>query len=232
MAWDMAAAGHEPLGWSRPARDLYFVLQQPGVTDVCRAHRLLGDKASGQDLARNLFLVALRQVGDAKDPGDAYLEQWLADIGLPGTQLVDRAYQTLAHPTRLHEEAFKASRVYDPQTKSYAYTIPAECMPKASKAERSFSIRELTVRQTADAADACEDPDDGYAIRVLQIMWSISRIGSRALSFTPDDLLVRRRWLSAIGNRAFMMLAGTYSRMHEVERSLVDRFLGTAASPA
>lgn len=235
LAFDMARAGHTPLGWTRPARDLYFVLQQPGIDDRCRAHRILDENASQQDLARALFLCSMRQIGDVKgvDLGDDFVNRWLDDIGLPGMRLVDLAYQKLAHPTQAHEDAFTATRTWDPQARTTGYTIPAECLPAASSAaERSFALRELTLKQTADAAEAAEDIDQGHEVRVLQIMWSIARIGSRVLTLSPEDLLIRRRWLSQIGSRGYMMVAGTYSRMHEVERGLADRFLDAAAPPA
>lgn len=237
LVFDMAAAGFEPLHWQRPKADLRFVMRQTTIPEHCRAMRLLDDNRDQNALARNLFMVSIKSIGDAVDPGDEVVLQWLDDLRAVGSRLVDRAYQHLCHPTTEQDKLFQASKAYDPASRTFTYRIPRSVLPKKTAAsfkddELTFSLRELSFGEVSAASDAVEDPDDSYALRVMQVMWAIASIGGKPLDVSAESLLVRRRWLARVGHMAWMMIAGTYTRMHEVDRGLVDRFLGAASAPA
>lgn len=237
LVFDMAAAGFEPVHWTRPKADLRFTMRQTTIHEHCRAMRLLDESRDQNSLARNLFMVSIKSIGDLADPGDEAVLQWLDDLRAVGSRLVDRAYQHLCHPTTEQDKLFQASKAYDPASRTFTYRIPRSVLPKKTAAsfrddELTFSMRELSVGEMSAASDAVDDPDDSYALRVMQVMWSIASIGGKPLDVSADSLLVRRRWLARVGHLAWMMIAGTYTRMHEVDRGLVDRFLSSASAPA
>lgn len=258
LAFDMAAAGFEPVHWTRPKTDLRFVMRQTTIPDYCRAIRLaMADGAVVQDqLARNLFKSAIIRIGETENPSEDFIDAWLDDLRSVGAGLVDRAYGRLCQPSIEVNKAFDAAKSYEPASRSYSFEIPISVLP-AAYVERvdtgqrdragkpvtarkakdtapalAFTMRELNFNEMAAAADACDDPDDAYAIRVLRVMWAISSIGGKALGNSAADLLYRRQWIARIGHPAWMMIAGTWTRMHEVDRGLVDRFLDAACAPA
>lgn len=257
LAFDMAKAGFEPVHWNRPKADLAFVMRQTTIPEHCRAVRLASaaGKFETDDLARHLFASSIRKIGATIDPSEDHIQTWLEDLRTVGTQLVDRAYQHLCHPSVELNKAFDTSKVYDPAARNFTFTIPVEVLPaahvnrvevgmdpagkpihklvlKEGAPAVTFSMRELAFNEMNAAADACDDPDDSYAIHVLRVMWAITAIGGKNLGHTAADLLERRRWLARIGHPAWMMISGTWRRMHEVDRGLVDRFLDAACAPA
>jgi hypothetical protein len=237
LQFDMAAAGFEPIHWTRPAADLRFAVRQPTLPEMCRAVRLLPEGSTSDELGRLITSMTVTRIGDRPVQDEDEVIRWLDDLRSVGADLVGRAVAHLCHPSADAGAAFEASKRYDPQRRAFDFAVPRSVLPKKTAAEfsdadLSFSMRELTFRELNAAADACDDPDDSYAVRALKIMWSISAIGGKALDISAADLLLRRRWLARVGHPAWLMIAGTHTRMHEVDRGLVDRFLGAAVAPA
>ena len=239
MVFDMAAAGFDPIHWTRPKADLRFTMRQTTIPAYCRAIRLtmVDGSVEQADLARALFKSSIVRIGDVADPDEDYIETWLGDLRTVGIGLVDRAYQHLCHPSEAVNRDFDKSKTYDPGARCFSFKLPRSVLPKKTaaafpEADLSFTMRELSFAEMSASADACDDPDDGYAIRVLRAMWAITSIGGKPLGHSAEDLLYRRRWLAQIGHQAWVMIAGTWTRMHEVDRGLVDRFLGAASAPA
>lgn len=236
LVFDMGAAGFEPMDWARPKTDLRFTLRQPTIPDLCRGLRLLPPGGSSSDYARIMLTITVSQVGGSTITEED-IGRWLDDLRLAGSDLVAMAAMRLNNPSEQADRAFVASRRYDPALRRHEFTIPREALPRRSEAsipdaDLVFSMRELTFREVQAAADACDDPDDGYAIRVLKVMWSIASIGDRTLGLSPADLAFRRGWLAKVGHPAWLLIAGTWTRMHELDRGLVDRFLGSAVAPS
>lgn len=236
LAFDMGAAGFSPVHWTRPKEDLSFVIRQPTIPEQCRGVRLLPEGATADELGRIMMSITVSRIGAQSNPGEDEVLRWLDDLHATGADLVARAAVHVCHPSAEADKAFAASRTYDPGRKCFDFRLPRALLPKKSTAsipdsDLSFSMRELTYREASAADDACDDPDDVYAIRVLKIMWSISQIGDKVLSHSAGDLLLRRRWLARVGHPAWLLIAGTFTRMHEVDRGLVDRFLSSAATP-
>lgn len=239
LAFDLAAAGFEPLGWSRPKSDLRFVLRQTTIPEYCRAIRLTMTDGGmdGPRFLRQLLMLSVIKIGDMVRPSDDYIEAWLEDLHTSGVLLVDRAYNHLCYAGEQVNREFDGSKVYDPGRRCFTFKVPRSALPKKTADsftddELTFSMRELSYTEMSAASDACDDPDDGAAIKTLRVMWAISSIGGQALGQTAEDLMKRRRWLARLGHPAFLMIAGTWTRMHEVDKGLVDRFLGAACAPA
>lgn len=234
LTFDMGAAGFEPIDWARPKEDLRFTIRQPTLPELCRGLRLLPEGGTGNDYARLMLTITVCRIGD-RVPTEEEVGRWLDDLRLAGSELVALAGIRVNTPSDAADKAFTDSRRYDPSQRRYGYRLPREIMPQKSDiaaGELAFTMRELTFREVQAAADASDDPDDAYSIRALKVMWSIASIGDRNLSLSPEDLAFRRRWIAKIGHKAWLLLVGTWTRMHELDRGLVDRFLGAAVAPA
>lgn len=92
----------------------------------------------------------------------------------------------------------------------------------------SFTMQELRQGDHTTVSNLIEDPDDVWATRTLEVMYSIVSIGGRALGNSPADLAFKRAWLEDIGPRAGNLVTGTWTKMHEVDVAKMSTFLDAA----
>lgn len=128
--------------WTRPVSDLTFEMRQITIAENCRARRMATAKCPTEDVpyelqCREQLGNAIRKVGDTENPDDAFMEQWINDLGFHGWQFVWSQFLTL-HSVSIHANAkFEASRRRDVAARRVSYTLPAACLPRKRWAART-----------------------------------------------------------------------------------------------
>ena len=104
--------------------------------------------------------------------------------------------------------------------------------PTAAELSRdlSFTMQEIKVKSYGQIANIMDDPDDGFATRQMEVMFSIVEIGGRRVGNSPADLAFKRLWLEDIGPRANLLVSGMYAKTHEVDHALIASFPGSAVA--
>lgn len=92
----------------------------------------------------------------------------------------------------------------------------------------SFTMKEMTVSETAQAADFVEDPEDVYAIRIMAAMMAVTEVGGMALGNDMEGLVKKLQWMDDIGPRGRQQVTGLYAQLHEVDPVKTASFLETA----
>lgn len=104
--------------------------------------------------------------------------------------------------------------------------------PTAAELSRdlSFTMQEIKVKSYGQISNIMDDPDDGYATRQMEVMFSIVEIGGRRVGNNAADLAFKRCWLEDIGPRAVLMVSGMYAKTHEVDQALIASFPASAVA--
>lgn len=102
--------------------------------------------------------------------------------------------------------------------------------PTAAELSRdlSFTMQEIKVKSYGQISNIMDDPDDGYATRQMEVMFSVVEIGGRRVGNNAADLAFKRCWLEDIGPRAVLMVSGMYAKTHEVDQALIASFPASA----